>query len=211
MAKPRKRRQRPEEVSAPAEAEAVTTDKPSQEMALPADEELSPEEVARILQARAQTLAQVPPPSGEGTTVQVVLFTLGDEVYGIEAGYVENIYPLEGLTPIPCTPDFVVGVVNLRGRIFSVVDLRRFMGLPGITTDENTQVIATNVAGLEVALLANDVLSVGPLALDKLGPALPTATHIAAEFTRGVTPELAVLLNLEALMRDRRMIVHEEV
>lgn len=211
MAKPRKPRQRPEEVSTPVEQEPAMAEKPPQEVQPEGDEAMSPEEVSRILQARAQTMAEIPPTEGEGATVQVVLFTLGDEVYGIEAGYVENIYPLEGLTPVPCTPDFVVGVVNLRGRIFSVIDLHRFMGLAGVTTDENTLVIATNVAGLEVCLLANNVLSVGTMALDKLGPALPTATHIAAEYTRGVTSDLAVLLDLEALMRDRRMIVHEEV
>lgn len=175
------------------------------------DEELSPEEVSRILQARAQALAQAPTVELPGSTAQVVIFTLGDESYGIGAVHVENIYPLEGLTPVPCTPDFVVGIVNLRGRIFPVIDLHRFMGLDTVTLDEHTQVIAVNVAGLEVALLATDVHSVGALSLSNLDPALPTVTHIAAEYTRGVTPDMVVFLDLEAIMNDRRMIVHEEV
>ena len=175
------------------------------------DEEMSPEEVARVLQARAQALARKPAEEGEGQTAQIAVFALGEEIYGIEATHVENIYPLEGLTPVPCTPDFVIGVVNLRGRIFSVVDLHSFMGLNTIAVDENTQVIAINVAGLEVGLLANDVRSVGALPLSSLEPALPTITHVAAEYTRGVTSEMMVLLDLEAIMRDRRMIVHEEV
>jgi len=211
MAKAKQKRERPPETSTAKELEKTVSMEPAASPTLDAGEEMSPAEVVRILQARAQTLAQEPPDEGEGTTAEVVIFTLGDEVYGVEAVHVENIYPLEGLTPIPCTPDFVVGVVNLRGRIFSVLDLHRFMGLTGITTDENTQVIAVNVAGLEVGILANDVRSVGPLALDKLDPALPTVTHVAAEFTRGVTPDMVVLLDLEALMRDRRMVVHEEV
>lgn len=176
-----------------------------------AGEELAPAEVARILQDRARTLAEVPPEERAGSAAQVVVFSLGGEAYGIEAGHVENIYPLEGLTVVPCTPDFVAGVVNLRGRIFAVVDLHSFMGLGPITIDENTQVIAVNVAGLELGLLANDVRSVGTLLLDQLEPALPTVTRVAAEYTRGVTPEMVVLLDLEALVRDRRMIVHEEV
>lgn len=175
------------------------------------DEEMAPEEAARILQARAQSLAQKPAEEGEGKTAQIAVFALGNETYGIEAVHVENIYPLEGLTPVPCTPDFVVGVVNLRGRIFSVIDLHRFLGLDASTVDKDTQVIAVSVAGLEVGLLANDVHSVGALPLDKLESALPTVTHIAAEYTRGMTPEMVVLLDLEAIMRDRRMIVHEEV
>jgi purine-binding chemotaxis protein CheW len=175
------------------------------------EEEMSPEEVARILQARAQALAQAPAEESADSIAQVVIFALGDESYGIGATHVENIYPLEGLTPVPCTPDFVVGIVNLRGRIFSVIDLHSFMGLGTVTVDENTQVIAVSVAGLEVGLLANDVHSVGALSLSNLEPVLPTVTHIAAEYTRGVTPEMIVLLDLEAIMQDRRMIVHEEV
>ena len=174
------------------------------------DEEISPAEIARILQARAQSLAQVPPEEGSGATAQVVVFTLGQQVYAIEALHVENIHPLEGLTPIPCTPDFVAGVVNLRGRIVPVVDLQRFMGLDKTTSDENTQVIALNVGGLEMGLLANDVRSVGALALDQLGPALPTTTQVASEYTRGVTPDMIVLLDIVAIAHDRRMIVHEE-
>jgi purine-binding chemotaxis protein CheW len=175
------------------------------------DEGMSPAEVNRILQTRALALAQAPRGEEEGSTTQVVVFVLGDETYGIEAIHVENIYPLEGMTPIPCTPDFVVGVVNLRGRIFSVIDLHRFLGLDAVTVDEGSQIIAVNVAGLEVGLLANDVRSVGALPLDKLEPALPTVTHGTAEYTRGVTPDMIVLLDLEAIMRDRRMVVHEEV
>lgn len=175
------------------------------------DEETSPQEVARILQARAQALAQAPREEREGSTTQAVIFVLGDETYAIDAVHVENIYPLEGLTPIPCAPNFVVGVVNLRGRIFSVIDLHRFLGLDAIPLGESPQVIAVNVAGLEVGLLADDVRSVGALPLDMLDPALPTTAHVAAEYTRGVTPDMIVLLDLEAIMRDRRMIVHEEV
>jgi len=175
------------------------------------DEEMSPEEVARILQTRAESLAQPPAEEFAGSTAQVVIFALGEESYGIGATHVENIYPLEGLTPVPCTPDFVAGIVNLRGRIFPVIDLRSFMGLDAVAVDENTQVIAVSVAGLEVGLLANDVQSVGAIPLGNLEPALPTVTHVAAEYTRGVTPDMTVLLDLEAIMQDRRMIVHDEV
>ncbi len=175
------------------------------------DEVLSPEDVRQVLAARAQTLAQVPPAEEQGATVQVVVLSLGEEVYGVEAKYVEGIYPLEGLTQVPCTPDFVVGVVNLRGRILSIVDLHQFLGLGKTAVDENTQVVGVNVAGIEVGFLANVVRSVGPLNQDKLEPVLPTTARIAAEYTRGVTSDLLVFLDLEALMRDPRMTVQEEV
>ncbi len=175
------------------------------------DEVLSPEEVRQALAARAQALAQVPPDEEQGATVQVVVFGLGEEVYGIEAKYVEGIYPLDGLTQIPCTPGFVVGVVNLRGRILPIVDLHEYLGLGKTVIDEDTQVIGVNVAGIEVGFLANAVRAVGPLNQDRLEPVLPTTARVAAEYTRGVTSDLLVFLDLEALMQDPRMIVQEEV
>lgn len=173
------------------------------------EEDLPPEEVERILRDRAQELSRTLVEESPGATAEVVTFALGTEVYAIEARYVENIYPLEDLTAVPCTPDFVVGVVNLRGRIFSVVDLRRFLGLEPTPSGEQSQVIAVNAAGLEVGLLASDVRSVELLALDKLEAALPTMTY-AAEYTRGITADLVVFLDIEALLRDQRMVVHEE-
>jgi len=174
------------------------------------DEYLSPQELQRVLEERARALARPLAVEETGTAVQVVTFRLGEEHYAVETDYVENIYPLREWTPVPGTPGFCIGVVNLRGRIVSLVDLHAFLGLEKVAIDENTQVIAVNVDGLEVGLLASEVRSVGPLLLEKLSPVLPTTSRVAAEYTRGITPEMIVLLDLPALLRDRRMIVHEE-
>lgn len=174
------------------------------------DDYLSPQEVRRVLEERARTLARPPASVEAGNRIQVVTFRLGREYYGVETDYVENIHMLKEWTPVPGTPDFCVGVVNLRGRIVSVVDLHAFFGLGKVPTDEDAQVIVVNVEGLEVGLLANEVRSVGPLVLEKLTPVLPTTSHVVAEYARGVTPEMVVLLDLPALMRDRRMIIREE-
>lgn len=174
------------------------------------DEYLSPQELQRVLEERARSLARPPEVPETGTAVQVVIFRLGEEHYAVETDYVENIYPLQEWTLVPGTPAFCIGVVNLRGRIVSLVDLHAFLGLEKVAIDEDTQVIAVNVDGLEVGLLASEVRSVGSLLLEKLAPVLPTTSRVAAEYTRGVTPEMVVLLDLPALLRDRRFIVHEE-
>lgn len=174
------------------------------------DDVLSPEALRRVLEERARLLSRPPAVEETGNTIQVVSFRLGEEQYAIEVGYVEGIYPLREWTPVPGAPDFCVGVVNLRGRIFSIVDLHAFLGLDRVSIDDNTQIIAVNVEGLEVGLLASEVRSIGPLLLEKLSPVLPTTSRVAAEYARGVTPEMVVLLDLPALMGDRRMIVHEE-
>ncbi len=199
----------PPEERPPAPATSAVV--PPAAVPLYADPNVPMAEAAQVLQRRARALAQVPPAEEGGTAVPVVVFALGQETYGIEATCVENIYPLEDLTPVPCTPDFVAGIVNLRGRILSVVDLHRFLGLEYTATGEEARVIAVHAAGLEVGLLASEVRAVRTMRLDDLQPALPTTTRVAAGYTRGVAADMVVLLDLEALLSDRRMVVHEEV
>ena len=84
------------------------------------------DETERILRERALALAAEP---GETQTlaqsIEVVEFLLAHERYAVESAYVREVYPLENLTPLPCTPAFVLGIVNLRGEIVSVIDLRK--------------------------------------------------------------------------------------
>ena len=174
------------------------------------DDDLSPQQMRQILEERARALARPPEAAEAGTRVQIVTFRMGQEYYAVEAGYVEHIARLREWTPVPGTPDFCVGVVNLRGRIVSVIDLHAFFGLDKVPLQEDAQVIVVKVDGMEVGLLVNEVRSVGLLLLEKLAPVLPTTSRVAAEYTRGVTPEMVVLLDLPAMMRDRRMIVHQE-
>ncbi len=196
---------RKKETAAPAETP------PAAQGPVVSDETLSREEIAQILQQRARTIAQPAEAETAGDSIQVVVFALGKEQYAVAARFVESIYPLESITPVPCTPAFVRGVVNLRGRILSVVDLHHFMGLGSVQIDEDSQVIVVNAAGLEVGLLSNEVRSVGPLVLRDLRPALPTTARVATEYTRGVTADMLVLLDIEALLKDSRMVVQEEV
>src|SRR5690349_2115527 len=71
----------------------------------------------------------------------VLEFTLAYERYGVESRCVREVHPLRDLTPVPCTRRFVLGIVNIRGRIVSVVDLRRFFDLPQRGLTDLNQVI----------------------------------------------------------------------
>lgn len=193
-----------------AQGAVPPVESPSTPATLEADG-LSSEEIQRVLQERARALARVPEVEEKGEVAQVVAFSLGQETYAVETAFVGEIHPLVEITPVPCTPEFVVGVVNLRGRILSVVDLQCFLGLAPVAREDSAQIITVHATDLEVGLLVSQVHSVRTLLLDDLEPTLPTATRIAAEYTRGVTPDMLVLLDLEALMNDDRMTVWEEV
>ena len=171
---------------------------------------VSREKMRAILEARARALSRVHEVE-TGDSTQLVVFSLADETYGIPTGYVREVQPLREISPVPCTPDFVVGIINIRGSIYSVVDIRKFLGVPEQEITALTKVILVNTAGLEVGILADDVSGSMSVPLAEIKPPLATAASIKEEYVQGVTSDMLIILNLEALMRDERIIVHEEV
>lgn len=168
------------------------------------------EKTRAVLAERARALIQ----STEiqtGETMQLVAFSLASEKYGISAEFVREVQPLREVTPVPCTPDFVVGVINVRGSIYSVIDIRGFFGVPKREITETTKVILVGAAGLEVGILADDVSGATNILLSDIKPPLAAQTASKDEYVLGITPKMLIILNLEALLRDERIIVHQEV
>jgi len=166
----------------------------------------------RTLKERARALAREPKgeaPAGE--EIEVLEFQLAYERYGIESSYVREVYPLKELTPVPCVAPFVLGIINVRGQIVSVIDLKKFFDLPekGLT-DLNKVVIIHNHA-MEFGILADAILGMRRIALRNVQPSLPTLTGIREQYLRGVTPERVVLLDAGKLLTDESIVVREEV
>ncbi|MDY6875189.1 MAG: chemotaxis protein CheW [Chloroflexota bacterium] len=174
------------------------------------DKALSTEKVQAILEGRAQALARTTDVD-ESEAMQLVVFSLADETYGIATDYVRDVQPLQHVSPVPCTPDFVVGVINIRGSIYSLVDIRSFFGVPEREITDATKVIVVDAAGLEVGILADDVSGAMSVLLAEIKPSLAAQATIKEEYIQGVTKDMLIILNLEALMRDERMVVHEEI
>ena len=171
---------------------------------------VSTEKVQAILEKRAQALARATEVE-TGETMQFVVFSLANETYGIPTNYVKEVQPLGDVSPVPCTPDFVVGVINIRGSIYSVVDIRQFLGVPEQEVTDLTKVILVDAAGLEVGVLADDVSGSMNIAMAEIKPSLAAQATIKEEYIQGVTKDMLIILNLDTLMRDERVVVHEEV
>jgi len=166
----------------------------------------------QALKARARELAEaVLEEDGAQKTIEIVEFSLAYERYGIESSYVREVYPMKEFTPIPCTPDFVLGIINIRGQVMSVVDIRRFFELPvkGLTDLNRVVVVQSNQ--MEMGILADRILGVHPVALDAIQPTLPTLTGVRTDFLRGVTDDRIVLLDVDKMLNDKRFLVNEEV
>ncbi len=168
------------------------------------------EKVQAILEERARALAK----SAEthaGESMPLVVFSLANETYGIATEYVREVQPLRGVTPVPCTPDFVVGVINIRGSIHSVIDIRGFFNVQKKEMTDSTKVILVHAAGLEVGILADDVSGATSIPVSEIKPAPNAQGNSKDEYTQGVTKDMLIILNLEALLRDERIVIREEV
>lgn len=174
--------------------------------------ELTPDEQKGVLRKRAQALAQRPPQDeGSGATIECLEFLLTYETYAIEISWVAETRPLKDLTPLPCTPPFVAGIINVRGRIMSVVDIRQFFDLPPKGLTDLNKVIILHDGEMEFGILADEILGTRAIPLAEVQPPLPTLTGIREEYLRGVTRERTAILDGARLLSDRNLIVHEEI
>ena len=173
-------------------------------------QQLLQERTFRLAKSREDALsAKVEP------TFPVIEFRLAEERYAIEAGSVKEVLAPKDLTPVPCTPSFVVGIINERGQIISVIDLRKFFGLP-ITglTDLNMAIIVRG-QGLELGILADEIICERNLPLDAVIAYPACASVPGAEwlkkYSKGVTSDGLHMLALDNILADPRIVIREEI
>lgn len=171
-----------------------------------------PEQVQEILKARAAAIAQEPVAAElVSERMEIVEFLLAYEHYGIDSAFVREVYPMKDLTTLPCTPAFVLGIINVRGRILTVIDIKKFFDLPEKGLTDLNKVIIVAGQGFEFGVLADKVLGVRTILRNAIQSTLPTVTGARDHYLMGVTPERMVILDMARLLSDGRLIVREEV
>ncbi len=168
------------------------------------------EKVMTVLKERATALAREEKEEKTGQSVEIVVFILATERYGLETSYIEEVWPLKDFTPLPGTPAFVLGIINVRGRSVSVVDIKKFFDMPEKGISDLNKVIIIHDDKMEFGILADEILGVRNIALSELSPPLPTLTGIRKDFLKGVTVERIVILDAARILADKNIVVHEE-
>jgi purine-binding chemotaxis protein CheW len=169
---------------------------------------LSPERAREVLEERARLLARVPPQAARGADVlEVITFSLAGEGYAIAARYVREVVRLTEPTPVPGTPDFLAGVINLRGEIVAVFDLRPFFGLTAGAEAGPSRIVILGGDRIEFGLLADTVQEVLPLRVEDILPPPDTVGGPGREYLRGVTAEALILLDGARLLQDPRLFI----
>ena len=144
---------------------------------------------------------------------ELLTFTLGKESYAIDILKVQEIRGYETPTRIANTPEFIKGVINLRGHIVPIVDLRVKLGLGEARYDSNTVVIILNILKRVVGIVVDSVSDVITLPPDSIKPAPEFGATLKTEYIVGLATsgeELIILVDIERLMSSRDMALVDE-
>ena len=131
---------------------------------------------------------------------QLVVFDLADEGYGVDIGSVREIIRVQEITKVPRAPDFVEGVINLRGRVIPVIDLRKRFGFETTEMTKDTRIVVVDIGGQDIGVVVDAVTEVLRLSADKVEPASSVITTVDSEYLLGICKleeRLIILLDLQ--------------
>ena len=140
---------------------------------------------------------------------QFVAFKLATELYGIPITQVQEIIQKPQITRLPQMPEFVKGVVNLRGKIVPVIDLRKRFNMPVGTEESQVRIIVTQISNQSVGLVVDSVKGVSHLSEETIDPLPATVRSVEKEYLDGVgkMPDgIIILLNLEKILTETEKI-----
>jgi purine-binding chemotaxis protein CheW len=171
-------------------------------------------EAKAIFRQRANNLRQQG--DGDNSTainMSLAVVTLNGEYFGINLVIIREFTEIRQVTPIPCTPDRIVGNMNLRGEIVTLVDIRNVLNMEA-NTNSLSQAIVVEVADFVTGIVVDEILDIMYLNLSEIAP-VPAALHSAHnEYLHGTAfygEKMMAVLNLEKLLTKGGVVVDEEV
>jgi len=170
----------------------------------------SPARARALMDERARALARVPARvPGPSEVVEVALFTLAGERYAVETRYISKVVRLTDFTPVPGTPAFLGGVLNLRGEILALVDLRAFFGISAGGLTDLSRIVVLGVDRNEFGIMADAVQEVVTLRVDEVFEPPASIPGAGNSYLMGVTSEGLVVLDGGALLADDGLFIDQ--
>ena len=170
----------------------------------------SSERDRRILKERAAIFARKETDETNASVDTYLHFRLGtSEQYGIPYKYAEEILYAGGLARVPCTPPFIAGIVNRRGKMLTVIDLKHFFRANGKEYGNDSRVIVISGAGLTVGVLADELFGNRDYHPSQLAPPLPSDGVSNLKYVMGIDRGIVTLLNMGEILGDPLLKVNE--
>ena len=141
-------------------------------------------------------------------------FALGKEVYGIEIRYVTEIIGIQPITEVPEVPDYVKGIINLRGKIIPVIDVRLKFRKKSLEYNDRTCIIVIDIKNISVGLIVDNVAEVLAIPEDGIVPPPDTKTGFHNRYIKGIGKvgnDVKLLLECERLLTEEEVEIIEEI
>lgn len=148
----------------------------------------------------------------EGQINQYVSFVLHGEEYGVPILCVQEIIRYETLTRVPQSPDYVDGVLNLRGQVIPVVNLRKKFELPERERDRSTRIIVVEVQKRVMGMVVDEVSEVLQVDMEDIAPPPPMGTHLRTDYISGmakINETLVILLEIDKILTSEESVILE--
>ncbi|MGQ9511807.1 chemotaxis protein CheW [Thermodesulfitimonas sp.] len=148
-----------------------------------------------------------------GKEEQIVVFKLAEQTYGVDIGAVAEIIRMESITRVPRAPEFVEGVINLRGRIIPVIDLRKRFGLPEGEQTRQSRIIIGEIGGMTIGMIVDAVLEVLRVPTETIAPPPAVVEGVDVAYLRGIAlweERMIILLNLQKILYENEREALEE-
>ena len=146
--------------------------------------------------------------SDDSSLIQLVTFKIADEEFGVDILKVQEIIRMMPITKVPNAPSFVEGVINLRGKVIPVIDMRKRFGLPASKHDSSTRIEVMDLQGQVVGFVVDAVSEVLRIKESTVEPPPAVVAGVGSEYMRGVgklEDRLLILLDLDKLLNQREL------
>jgi purine-binding chemotaxis protein CheW len=137
-------------------------------------------------------------------TIRILVFSLGEENYCVDIGQTKEVIRLPEITNVPNMPEFVDGIINLRGKIISVIDVRHFFGLLEREKAQDTRLIVTDISGAMLGIVVDKVKDTIDIEEEAVQPPLATLRKELTAYTKGqieLDKDILILLDLAKVLK----------
>jgi purine-binding chemotaxis protein CheW len=145
---------------------------------------------------------------------QLVVFDLNEEAYGVDISAVREIIRMQEITRVPRAPEFIEGVINLRGKVIPVVDLRSRFSKPGTDRTDEHRIVVVDVGGQDIGMIVDAVTEVSRIPSSSIEPPSTVITTNDSEYLTGIVKsdeKLIILLDIAKVISDSEQVQLNEV
>lgn len=143
--------------------------------------------------------------SASDPVLQWVTFRLADETYGINVMHVQEVLRVPEIAPVPGAPDYVLGIINLRGNVVTVLDTRKRLGLPEHAEDDSTRIVILGTEKSVVGIMVDSVAEVVEMRRSAIESSPNVGNDESSKYIDGVAThkdELLILIDVNKLLTD---------